>query len=312
MMQLQEVDLRLLRVFDAVVRCGGFSAAQAELNVGQSTISMQIAQLEVRLGTRLCERGRGGFRLTDQGRTVREATQRLLIAIDDFRSEADLLKKTVSGTLNLGLIDNTVTDRDSPLPAVLKRFLSRGPDVGVHIYIGSPSELEQRVLDGRLHAAIGHFPHPVPGLASVKLYDEQHGLFCGAEHVLAQSQGSAARKLIEQLQGARVVARGYLRRKDLDLLQVDAAALTADNVEAQAILILSGSCIGFLPLHYAAHWVLKNELLQLLPDRMTLVSHFSAITRRMKPAPLVKIFVSDLSETVKGRTAAMRSPIGSA
>ncbi|PKO81130.1 MAG: LysR family transcriptional regulator, partial [Betaproteobacteria bacterium HGW-Betaproteobacteria-13] len=50
MKQLHDVDLRLLRVFDVVVRCGGLSAAQAELNVGQSTISMQLAQLEVRLG----------------------------------------------------------------------------------------------------------------------------------------------------------------------------------------------------------------------------------------------------------------------
>ena len=76
MKQLHEVDLRLLRVFDAVVRCGGLSAAQAELNVGQSTISMQIGQLEVRLGAKLCERGRGGFRLTDQGRAIHDASLR--------------------------------------------------------------------------------------------------------------------------------------------------------------------------------------------------------------------------------------------
>lgn len=293
--------MRLLKVFDAVVRCGGFSAAQSELNVGQSTISMQIAQLEVRLGTRLCERGRGGFRLTEQGRTVSEATKRLLTSIDNFRSEVDLLKRTVSGTLNLGLIDNTVTDNSSPLPAVLKRFLARGPEIGVHVFIGSPSELEQRVLDGRLHAAVGHFPHPVPGLDSIKLYDEPHGLFCNAHHALANMPENTLGELIEQLRRARVVARGYLRRKDLDLLQVDVAAVTADNVEAQAILILSGSCIGFLPLHYAAQWVAQNELRQMMPDHMTLTSQFTAITQRMTSTPLVKIFVSELSGMVNGR-----------
>ncbi len=98
MKQLHDVDLRLLRVFDVVVRCGGLSAAQAELNVGQSTISMQLAQLEVRLGARLCERGRGGFRLTEEGRAIHEASQRLLSAVDGFRLEADQLKKTFSGT----------------------------------------------------------------------------------------------------------------------------------------------------------------------------------------------------------------------
>ena len=39
-MQLAGTDLRVLRVFDAVVRHGGFAAAQAELNVSQPTISV--------------------------------------------------------------------------------------------------------------------------------------------------------------------------------------------------------------------------------------------------------------------------------
>ena len=64
MIQLYDVDLKLLRVFETIVKCGGFSAAQAALNVGQSTISEQMTQLEARLGVKLCQRGRSGFRLT--------------------------------------------------------------------------------------------------------------------------------------------------------------------------------------------------------------------------------------------------------
>lgn len=302
MIQVHDVDLRLLRVFDAVVRSGGFSAAQAELNVGQSTISTQIGQLEVRLGVRLCERGRAGFRLTEQGRAAHEAAQRLLSAIDNFRSEADVLKKTVAGTLNLGLIDNTVTDRRSPLCAAIGHFLARGRSIGIHLYIGSPSELEHRVLDGRLHAAVGHFPFRVPGLEAVALYEEVHGLFCGSRHPLANPD-LPRRTLLERVRTARVAARPYMRRRDLDLLGVESTALTADNVEAQAILILSNSCVGFLPLHYAAAWVEQGELVQLIPKSMTLKSKFSVITRRLKPSPLVHSFLSDLEETASSRTA---------
>ena len=39
MIQLHDVDLKLLRVFATIVRCGGFSAAQAALNAGLSWIS---------------------------------------------------------------------------------------------------------------------------------------------------------------------------------------------------------------------------------------------------------------------------------
>ena len=63
MLWLHDVDLKLLRVFATIVKCGGFSAAQAALNAGQSTISEQMSHLETRLGVKLCQRGRSGFRL---------------------------------------------------------------------------------------------------------------------------------------------------------------------------------------------------------------------------------------------------------
>ena len=48
------MDLRLLRVFRAVVDCGGMAAAELELNIGTSTVSRHIKDLETRLGLVLC------------------------------------------------------------------------------------------------------------------------------------------------------------------------------------------------------------------------------------------------------------------
>jgi DNA-binding transcriptional LysR family regulator len=303
MRQVHDVDLKLLRVFDAVVRCGGFSAAQAMLNVGQSTISAQIGSLEVRLGVRLCERGRGGFRLTEQGAAAHAATQRLLGAIDDFRNESALLTSLVSGTLNLGIIDNTVADEHSPLRNALKRFSSRGPDLRINVYIGMPAELEQRVLDGRLHLAVGHFPFHAPGSTAIALYEEVHGLYCEATHPLAKP-GRETCDVLEGLKQARIVSRGYLRRRDLDLLGAESAASTADNIEAQAILILGNSCVGFLPNHYAAQWVAAGDMKQLIPSKMTLRSKFSAIYRKATPPVIVQSFLADLERSRRELAAA--------
>src|SRR6218665_663285 len=57
--QFADLDLRLIRVFLAIVDAGGLSAAQRTLNVGQPTLSSQLATLETRLGFSLCARGRG-------------------------------------------------------------------------------------------------------------------------------------------------------------------------------------------------------------------------------------------------------------
>ncbi len=81
-LSLGDVELRLLRVFATIVHQGGFSAAQASLGMTQATISTHMRHLEERLGLRLCERGRSGFMLTDEGRQVHAATLDLFEPID--------------------------------------------------------------------------------------------------------------------------------------------------------------------------------------------------------------------------------------
>ena len=66
--QVSDFDIRLLRIFRSVVECGGFSAAETVLGIGRSAISQQMSDLEQRLGLRLCQRGRAGFSLTEEGR----------------------------------------------------------------------------------------------------------------------------------------------------------------------------------------------------------------------------------------------------
>lgn len=293
--QLHDVDLKLLRVFATIVKCGGFSAAQAALNSGQSTISEQMAHLEARLGVKLCQRGRSGFRLTEQGVAVHEATLRLLAAVENFCMDADVLKQQISGRLNLGIIDSTITDPDSPIPQTTQRFVSRGHDVHLNVYIGSPAELEERVLDGRLHLAVGHFPIHVSGLCYSRIYQEVSGLFCGRRHPLDSHPAEGA-ELLRQIGNSRIVVRGYMQDQELDLLRVDKAAATVDNIEALAILIISGAYLGFLPVHFAAQWVKTGDMRQLAATELRLISPFDVVTRRgVTPPPILRAFLEDLS-----------------
>ena len=68
--RISDLDLRLLRVFQAVAECRGLAAAELRLGITRSTISTYLADLETRMGVRLCERGRGGFELTEDGQRV--------------------------------------------------------------------------------------------------------------------------------------------------------------------------------------------------------------------------------------------------
>ncbi|KUY59115.1 LysR family transcriptional regulator [Burkholderia sp. RF2-non_BP3] len=303
MKQLQDIDLKLLRIFMTIVKCGGFSAAQAALNVSQSTISEQMTSLETRLGVKLCERGRSGFRLTEHGVATYESAQRLALAVEAFCMDTHALKQRISGRLHLGIIDNTVTDTDSILPLALRRFVSRGHDVQLDIYIGTPAELEERVLDGRLHLAIGHFPLTVAGLSYTQLYEEPDGLYCSRYHPLFSTDATGD-ALIERVRQSQVVARAFLQQRDLQLLESGSAAATVDNVEAQAILILTGAYIGFLPRHYARQWVDAGQMRQLAAEQLTSAWPFSSITRRGVAQPTVlRAFLDDLMAQSGNRPA---------
>jgi len=59
-------DFRL-RVFAAVARCGGFTAAARELGISQPAVSQHISELEKELDRALFTRRRNGVTLTPDG-----------------------------------------------------------------------------------------------------------------------------------------------------------------------------------------------------------------------------------------------------
>src|SRR5258708_1931781 len=114
--KLSDGDLRRLHVFCAVTRCGGFAAAESELQMGLPSISRVIKDLEIRLGVRLCQRGRVGFELTEQGRHVYAASLQLTADLKRFEANMSSIHSVMAGTLTLGLIDTLLTDSSLTLP----------------------------------------------------------------------------------------------------------------------------------------------------------------------------------------------------
>lgn len=291
--QITEVDIRLLRVFVAVVEAGGFTAAQATLNVAGSTISNHMSALESRLGVKLCQRGRIGFRLTDKGRVVYDAACRLLGAAEEFRSEAAQLRGQLVGDLRLGLVDNTITDQRCPVVRALSRFSAREHRVHLHVGIEAPQDLERRLLDGSLDIAIGSFPTRVSGLDYEPLYRERQEFYCGAGHPLFE----AAVPTLEDVRACRIVARGYWHQNDLRRvgLPLSSAAATVQTMEAQAMLILSGGYLGWLPAHYAAPWLAAGRLRALLPQETAYEAPFDLVTRKgARETKVLATMVGDL------------------
>ncbi|NNL99173.1 MAG: LysR family transcriptional regulator, partial [Gammaproteobacteria bacterium] len=117
--QVADVDIRLLRVFRAVAESGGLAAAESELNIGRSTISRHLNDLEARLGVTLCSRGRAGFALTGEGDVIYRAALRLLANIETFRSEVNEVRQQIAGHLTLAFFDKTATNPAAQIGAAI-------------------------------------------------------------------------------------------------------------------------------------------------------------------------------------------------
>jgi DNA-binding transcriptional LysR family regulator len=296
--QVSDVDIRLLRVFVTIVDCGGFAAAQAHLNVTESTISTHMNHLEQRLGLRLCERGRGGFRLTADGEAVYGAARELFDSLEGFRSRVASRRRQMSGALNIGMPDNTITHRGFPLGEAIHRFCGRDNDVHLTLHVLTPRELERGVLEGRLDLAVGPEHQRVAGLRYVRLFRERNYFYCGRRHPL---YARANRRLeLAEIAAAGRIGRGYLSRFDHRFFGPAPYSATVFSMEAAAVLILSGRFGGFLPAHYAQRWVDSGEMRALRPDLLTYTPDISAFARRdLQPTLPAKTFVADLLDAAK-------------
>ncbi len=131
---LSESDICELRVFAKVVEAGGFSAAQVELNISQSTISTHMTALENRLGMSLCKRGRVGSCVTEKGALIYQAAKRLFAALDEFRSEAGAARNCYIGNLAAGIVDNLISNPACHLHSVIAKMTELAPEVQISIH----------------------------------------------------------------------------------------------------------------------------------------------------------------------------------
>lgn len=289
--RVSDVDLRLLRVFRSVVACGGVSAAELELNIGRSTISRHLSDLEVRLGVKLCNRGPAGFALTSEGKRVLSASTRLLSAINSFQSEVDEVHERLAGHLSIALFDKTITNPEARLPQAIRLFDEMAPSVTIEIHVEPVNVIESGVLTGRFDVGIIPIHGQSSSMGYYPIYSEQMYLYCGESHELfARADGKISRKEIQQCKYAGI---GFHSPNMMVSHQLKLSrSADAYDEEALAALILSGRYIGFLPDHYVKSLVERGEMRRLRPDVYHYQSDHAAIMRRSpEPSRLISEFV---------------------
>lgn len=174
----RRLALRHLDYFLAVVERGSITAAAEELFVAASGVSETIAQLELRLGVRLFERGRSGARPTPAGLALVGPARRALRAFDEATARFDA---SSAGPSHLSVI-STPSLVQEPTSTLLGALHERVP--GVRITLEEPtgsfvSDAVQPVLSGTVDVAVTEHPEgPLPGSRVVRMPDLETRLVC--------------------------------------------------------------------------------------------------------------------------------------
>lgn len=296
-MLVHDVDLRLLRVFVAIVESGGLSAAESRLNIGRSTISSHLSDLEVRLGVKLCKRGRSGFELTESGRVTYQASLELLQQCEAFASTVASSKNELSGRVTIAAIDTMVSDPRCGIARVIASLKDQSDHIQFEINVCEAREVETSVINGRSLVGLGVSRHHIRGLDYFPLYNENNFLYCGQDHPLFDCPTSKTSSLLKQ---ADVIASNYMRDKETrnDNLNYNNIA-TAYHDEGIAHLILSGKFIGYLPEHYANEWVNKGLFKVIQPEKYAYQIPVNLITsKNSSTTPLANALIEEIKALI--------------
>ena len=298
--QLSDMDLRLLRVFRSVVDCGGMAAAELDLNIGTSTVSRHIKDLETRLGLTLCRRGRAGFALTAEGQRIYAETLRLLAGVDAFRASVDEIHRRMGGELHIAVFDKTASNPQSHIGAAIAQFSQVAPDVSLHLHVAPMNAIERGVIDGQFQVGVIPGHRSSKSLAYEKLFNEAMLLYCGTQHAWFKAQDK--RLTWEALRAHPFAGLGY-HSPNMELSQHRRLPRSATGYDQESIatLILSGKYLGFLPDHYAESFVRSGRMRALKPELFHYACEFFSIVRRApQPARVTRAFQDCLRQAHAG------------
>jgi len=294
--QLSDMDIRLLRVFKSVVECGGMAAAELELNIGTSTVSRHVKDLETRLGLTLCRRGRGGFAVTAEGQQIYTETLRLLAGVEAFRSSVDEIHRRMGGQLNVAVFDKTASNPQAHLGAAIALFSDLAPDVNLQLHVAPINAIERGVMDGQYQVGVIPGHRSSDSLLYQELFTETMLLYCGAEHALFAADTQAMDW--DHVRAHRFAGLGY-HSPNMEISQQVRLPRKATGFDQESIatLILSGRYLGFLPDHYADGFVRARQMRAIKPTLFRYSCSFFGIVRRApQPARVTRAFYQCLAD----------------
>ena len=223
------MEIAALNAFVAVAEEASFSRAAERLFITQPAVSKRITALENELAVRLFDREGRRIRLTEAGRLLLPHAQEIIRHVEHSRELMTSLAGTVSGSLRMASSHHIGLHR---LPAVLKRYARRYPEVELDLKFLDSETACQQVESGELEFALITLPETLPGaLVKDVIWEDTlevvtaHDTAVTGENLLATSailppRSTWTRQLIDRsFENAGITIRTLIETNNLETIR---------------------------------------------------------------------------------------------
>lgn len=203
-------SINSLLVFHEVVRHRSFSKAAEELFISQPAVTKHIKGLEHKVGTRLIERGRGGFHLSEAGKILFKSAQKISNHLREVENHLGRLQKERHGLLRIG---TTESYSRCLMPKLLSGFQNLFPSIKIALDVGNSEEIEKSLTAYRNDLALIGMTKVSSKFESIPFLKEELVLIVSSSHPMAKrekislktirkfpfiirAKGSATRKIV--------------------------------------------------------------------------------------------------------------------
>lgn len=259
------VTLQQLRYLVALADARHFRRAAEECHVTQPTLSMQLRELETRLGVTLAERTRGHVVLTPVGREIATRARGVLREIAEIVELGRQGRVPLSGTIRVGVVQSLGSYL---LPLLVPDLRDRHPTLRLYLREGLPRVLLAQLSEGALDLLV--FPLPVSGreTETARLFREPLLLVAPRDHPLAARTTVAA----PDLKGETIMALepGHqLYNQVRELCAAIGAELSHDfegtSLDTLRQMVAMGMGLSLLPALYVRSEVARETLVTARP-----------------------------------------------
>lgn len=197
-MNTDELDMNLLRLFEAVYRLGSVSRAADALGLSQPSASQGLTRLRLALGDALFVRAGGSMRPTLRAERLASVVQPAIAAIQDVLREDDAFDPSRS-TMTLRLHMSDIGEARL-LPELIAALHREAPGVRVQTAPLPHAQIADALETGAIHFALGFLPS-VAGTERIELLHDRYAVLVRSGHpLLARTQKRATVQDLRRLE----------------------------------------------------------------------------------------------------------------